>query len=209
MKEDDLTPEERRWMEDVPREVEPPPELRGVVADRLRADGLLRTRGMRPHLFGLPVARLVASLVFAFVLGGGLGWWGGTRSTGPAPIETPALNGPSRFVLLLYEGPEYQALGSSPPEIVQEYTAWARMLEGSGSLVMADKLADDARVIEPTGRAVGAVPVNSPLVSGELGIITGFFIVYASSYEEAQRIAASSPHVRHGGRIIIRRIDSA
>ena len=209
MREDDLTPEERGWMEDVPREVEPPPELRGKVADRLRTAGLLGTEGVRRPIFGLPAARLVAGLILAFALGGGLGWWGGSRSTGPVPIEAPEPAGPSRFVLLLYEGPEYQAMGSSPAELVEEYTAWARVLEGSGSLVMADKLAEDARVIEPSGRAGGAVPVSSPLVSGELGIITGFFIVRAASYEEAQRIAASSPHVRHGGRIIIRRIDSA
>ena len=103
---------------------------------------------------------------------------------------------------------EHRALGSSPAEIVQEYTAWARRLEDSRSLVLADKLGDDARVIEPSGAVGGAVPVSSPLVSGDLGVITGFFIVRASSYEEAQRIAAASPHVAHGGRIIIRRIDA-
>jgi len=208
MTEDDLTPEEREWMESVPREVEPPPGLRGAVADRLRTAGVLRPYRDRPTALGLTVGRLVAGLSFALVVGVGLGWWGGSRSTEAGVGEPLAAGGQSRFVLLLYEGPEYQALGSSPAEIGQEYAAWARRLEASRSLVLADKLADDARVIEPGGTMIGAVPVSSPLVSGNLGMITGFFIVRASSYEEAQRIAAASPHVSHGGRIIVRRIDS-
>jgi len=207
MREDDLTPEEREWMESVPREAEPPPGLRGAVADRLRNAGVLRFREARTAPFGLTRGRLVASLVLALVVGGGLGWWGGARSGEPVVERPAAVDGRSRFVLLLYEGPEYRAQGSSPAELVQEYTAWARKLDDSRSLVLADKLTDDARVIEPTGAVGGSVPASSPLVSSGLGVVTGFFIVRASSYEEAQRIAAASPHVAHGGRIVIRRID--
>jgi ABC-type nitrate/sulfonate/bicarbonate transport system permease component len=111
MTEDDLTPEELEWMEGVPREVEPPPGLRGAVADRLRTAGVLRPERGRPTRHGPTVGRLVAGLSFALVLGVGLGWWGGSRRTEPGAGEPLVAGGQSRFVLMLYEGPEYQALG--------------------------------------------------------------------------------------------------
>lgn len=211
MTEDDLTPEERGWMERVPPEVEPPSQLREAVVHRLRSAGVLRSSGPRAFPSGLTVGRMAAGLVLAFLAGGLLGWWGGALG---APSVDSRLAQPeatateeARFLLLLYEGPEYRALGSTPAELVREYAAWAGRLEDARSLVLADKLSDDARVVEPSGRLGGPLSVGSPLVSGDLGVITGLFVVRAPSYEEAERLAAESPHVAHGGRIIIRRID--
>jgi hypothetical protein len=38
--------------------------------------------------------------------------------------------------------------------------------------------------------------------------VQGFFVVSAASLEEAAAVARSSPHVRDGGRIVVRPIDT-
>jgi hypothetical protein len=36
----------------------------------------------------------------------------------------------------------------------------------------------------------------------------GFFVVRARDFAEARRIAETCPHLRHGGRIVLRRVAS-
>lgn len=220
MTQDDLTPEERDWMEQVPTEVEPPPELRAAVERRLADAGALGTRS-RPTASGRPAftgLRYAAGLVLALLVGGLAGRLSARTpgpSASPASAMPPAAGIPSadqpRYVLLLYEGPEYRADGLTTADLVREYTAWAGRLDAAGSLVLAEKLTDDALEVEPSGERTGQPPPlatqTAPPVDGALGILTGFFIVRAAGDAEAVQIAESSPHAAHDGRIVIRRID--
>jgi hypothetical protein len=92
-----------------------------------------------------------------------------------------------RFALLLYD----VAAGAG----VREMSLWARELQQRGHYITGEKLAPDRVVVSPSGEDVGG------------GAMTGFFVVSAADVREAESIARSSPHVRHGGRIVVRPIE--
>jgi hypothetical protein len=215
MNDDELTDEEREWLGRVPEGVEPPPELRDRVVERLARAGEIAVRAPRPRGPGLAVA---AGVLLAFAAGGIAG-----RMTAPEPRSAgdpaPAAPGPSRaaspvagdYVLLLYEDGGYEAPGRSMAELVAEYSAWAERLAESGLLVAAEKLSDEGRIVPgigPGGAGAGdPIPATSPLLGGALGTLTGYFIVRAEDWAEAAHIARESPHAAYGGRVAIRRID--
>jgi hypothetical protein len=98
----------------------------------------------------------------------------------------PADHAP-RFALLLYDA----AAGAG----VREMSRWARGLQQRGHYITGEKLAPDRVVVSAGGEDVGG------------GTMTGFFVVSAADVREAESIARSSPHVRHGGRIVVRPIE--
>jgi hypothetical protein len=190
--DDDLTPDERDALGRLPREAVPPPGLEDATVSALTARGLLRpasrTRGIHPWL-------AIAASLLLFAGGLAIGRLGGT----PRSLE----DGRPRFALFLYEGPEYD---QPPPDRmaqrVQEYVAWATEKRANGAVEGGEKLREDADLaIEPdgsTGEAT-AVPGASRLA--------GYFIVQADDRRAAAEIARTCPHVRYGGRIVIREIE--
>ena len=94
--------------------------------------------------------------------------------------------------MLLYED---EGFDRSQPEsaLVKEYSAWAGGLAQAGELVGGEKLGSSVAV-EPASAAA-------------LGDFTGFFIVAVPNDSAARELARESPHVRHGGRVVVRRID--
>jgi hypothetical protein len=93
-----------------------------------------------------------------------------------------------RFVLLLYGDAQGHA---SPDAAVREYGAWARELAGTGTAVSGERLANEAVVV---GAPIEAVSVR------------GYFIVHTADERRAVEIAATHPHVKRGGTIIVRRM---
>jgi hypothetical protein len=98
----------------------------------------------------------------------------------------------ARYVLLLYGAPTSSA--DIEAARVAEYGAWAREEAARGRLENGEKL--DNRALVLGGTAYG---VEQP---------SGFFIIRASSDLEAQAVASRCPHLRHGGTVIVRRIES-
>ncbi|MGH7588874.1 MAG: YciI family protein [Gemmatimonadota bacterium] len=183
---DDLDPREARSLEELRRDASPSSGLEARVLDKLRDEGLMR----RPRRLG-PVLAWAALLAGVFVAGVLVG----DRRGGPAD----RMDG-DRYVLLLLEGPGYRSPETAEAERarVSEYAAWARDLAEGGRFVEGEKLDDPLhRVGEPAGTAEG----------GEA--LTGFFVIGAQSWEEALRIARTTPHVRYGGSVEVRRIGTA
>lgn len=85
-------------------------------------------------------------------------------------------------VLFLSNGPAYRP-ARVPMERVDEYRAWARDLRTRNVVIDGVKLKS----------------APSPL--------SGYFMIRARDLDEAKRIAATCPHVRHGGTIEVREID--
>jgi hypothetical protein len=186
---DELTPEERDALARLPREADPPAGLERATVAALAARGLLR----RPRRRFAAVLALAASvLVFA---GLALARFGGEAA--PAPDDRP------RFALFLYEGPEYdQPAPGGMDQRVEEYVAWASAERADGTVEGGEKLKDgDDVAIEPDGSA-GAVP--SPPGEPRLA---GYFLIRAADRRTAIEIARSCPHVRYGGRIVLREIE--
>ena len=118
------------------------------------------------------------------------------RGAGRAPAgvnRTPAASRPAtaeRYILLLYEDERYRA-PSTPDEHaarVAEYGGWVEDLRERGVDVEGEELAPDGA---PEGR---------------LGILAGYFLVAAPDVDAAMAIARTTPHVKHGGTVVVRRI---
>jgi hypothetical protein len=165
---------------DLESETTPPPHLKGRVLASLRSRGLVETRpGRRTLVWRIAAAAACAVIGFA----GGL-------FVSRAPDTAP--EGP-RFLLLLYEDSAYQP-AALPDERAAEYSAWARSLAEQGRTVSGEELASTSRIVAP----------NDSASTSNLGTLAGFFLVGASSEAEAVAIAQASPHVKYGGRVVVR-----
>jgi hypothetical protein len=109
-----------------------------------------------------------------------------TRTTAPA-------DGP-RFVLLLYAGSD--PVGGTADVRRQEYGAWARDLASRGVQVSGEELSEESAALGTNAAVEGAA------------LPRGFFVIRADDLAAAQRIASTCPHLRYGGRIVIKRVVS-
>lgn len=102
--------------------------------------------------------------------------------------------GPARFVLLLYGNPAVTEADRSAR--VTEDRRWASALP-EGRLVGGEKLGLG-------GRWLG---VPRGVVSGETDQLRGWFVIDATDLAHAADLARTCPHLRRGGRILVRPID--
>jgi hypothetical protein len=190
--DDELTSEERDALGRLPREADPPAGLEQATVAALTARGLLRRPRRR---FDAALALAASVLIFAGGLAVG-------RLVGDT-AQAPPADGRPRFALFLYEGPEYaQPAPGGMDQRVREYASWASAERAGGTVEGGEKLTDgDDVAIEPDG-STGSVPV--PPVESRLA---GYFLIRAADQRTALEIARSCPHVRYGGRIVVREID--
>lgn len=191
--------EKGRTPDDVPGQLAPllarpevPRSLEIRVASSLETASLLR-HGRSQHAWRLPLVAAIAAGVLCFLAGQ---WTESRRRSDDDPTLRPAVSSTSlRFVLLLYGPSEKRSTAGD----VEEHRQWARHLAAEGHSVSGEKLAPE----EPSLRRDSA-PTSSTN-AGET--LQGFFVISARSDAEAMAIARSAPHVRHGGRIVVRRIE--
>lgn len=190
---------------------EPAPEsaerIRGAIVDApatastpgagRRNRALERDNGRRPALLAASIALLVglAAGWFARDLSG--------MSGDDAPAAIASEPGDLQRYLILLHGPPAAPPGSPPASesavaaAVARYTAWADTLRSRGRLVVAEKLNDE------TGRWLAA-PGDTVTHATDIG---GFYLIRAGSYEEAEAIARTGPHIGYGGTIELRAIE--
>lgn len=160
---------------------EPPATLARRVENTLSGAGWIEPRSQRLRRQAVRGLLVLAATVAAFLAGR-------AQRIGEA---TPTSG--STFLLLLYEGGGYRD-DRPVREIVAEYSRWADSLRRDGSLVLGEKLSD-AHAVLPMATSG---PADTP---------TGLFIVRAPGIREATNLAESSPHLRYGGRILLRPIE--
>ncbi len=190
--DDEFTPLERDALTRLPRSADPPPDLEQATVAALAARGLLR----RPRRWRNPALAIAASLL---LFAGGLTV--GRFAAAPG-AEMPD-DGRPRFALFLYEGPEYrQPAPDAMERRVREYVAWASAGREDGSVEGGEKLKEDDDVVIAPDGSVGSVPAPA-----EASRLAGYFLIRATDERAALAIARSCPHVRYGGRIVVREID--
>jgi hypothetical protein len=117
------------------------------------------------------------------------------------------------FLLLLHTDSTYSR--GDPPkankELEREYYGWAKGL-GSKTFVTSNKLAlNDGAWLGPPGMPAALRHCGDGLgasCSPPGDRIDGFFVIRAKDLAEAQQLAATCPHIKHGGRIEVREIDT-
>ena len=173
-----LSDEERARLERMKRDLVPPAQIEADLIEALRRRGLIRdprTRWMTAAILATSVA---AGLVAALLVY--------RQIADRTPVNQP------EFVLLLYAGDETGAT----PSRRDEYSAWARSIAAQGTTISGLELVEPSEQIAVLPDNPGSVPPAQP---------RGFFVVRARDLADAQRIAATCPHLRYGGQIVLRR----
>ena len=184
--DDEMSPAQREAFAGLPRESPAPAAVEERIVSVLRARGAIRPdRGRATRRVWLAAAA-AGLLAAGFLLG---------RGFPPRPATAPAS---PRFALFLLRGAE--SVPQRPEQEaarVAEYRAWARGLARAGRLVTGEKLEDRSE------RLGGSPYPAAPAGEEE---IRGFFVISASGFEDALAVARGCPHLRHGGRILVRPI---
>lgn len=193
---EDLTADERQLLGGMPGEIEPPHPLEDRLLARLRSRGLVRPplpSRWRPFM---AIAAALTLFLAGFLAG---------RVTGPTPPQATPLTGPTtppsgdRFLLLLYEGEDFAPRGSEA-DLTREYWEWWRAnLQGPSGILWADRLGPGGTIVGPGGEEPGEFGPN--------GRLTRFFVVRVPNRDEAIRVAAVSPHVGYGGRVMVQPVE--
>jgi hypothetical protein len=185
MSDDNSTPlneDERARLLRARVEVAPPRAVEEQTVAALRQRGLIRPS--RRPLYAVAGLAAAGVLLVAGVA------WVMTHRPSPAGTAVSVATGP-RYLLLLYAGSE--PIGGTAEQRRREYSQWARDIASRGVAISGEELGDETLVVGAGGADGGAQP-------------RGFFIVEAPDMPSAQRLASSCPHLRYGGRIVIRRI---
>jgi len=160
---------------------------------------------------------VAAAAVLMFVVGFGLGSrrpaaTEGENMTGSQTTSAPAgaaavdtYKGP-KFALFLFEDSKYQnAPEGEMMSRVREYGGWARGLAEAGRFVDGEKLADDGRFCRIEN---GELSAAGPHSDARRGGLTGYFVIGAASLDEAMEVAKSCPHLKYGGTLEIRQLET-
>lgn len=161
---------------------EAPSGLEQRVVEALRGQRLIRRSS--PWSRSLVLAASIA-LFAAGALAGRLVW---------SPVSVPAASG-ARYLLLLTGTTEPAA---DPDARAAEYAAWATGLAQRGVEVTGEELSEQAD-------HVGVAP-DADLAT--LASVAGYFVLTADNDLAAADLARGCPHVRYGGAVVVRRIQS-
>jgi len=175
---------DERWLRGRLPERRPPADLESRILESLRSASTMRGRPAWPRV----TRRLVVAAMLVGI-GFGIGRW--MPATGrPANSREP------RFALLLY-GPTATSLtGAQESADVAEHRAWAEGVAAGGHEISGEKL-DSAGIILNGGEPAPKAGLT----------LQGYFVVSAPDERVATEIARSCPHARHGGTIVVRRIE--
>ncbi|MGH7712844.1 MAG: hypothetical protein ACREOG_16255 [Gemmatimonadaceae bacterium] len=170
----------------LPREVTPDASVEQRTIAALRAQSLLhvplatRRFNLMPWLFAASIAAI------AFVTG---------VATGRARSR-PASPEPS-FALMLY-GASTGDDSSAHERRADEYRRWASDEHAWGRIIGGEALGD---------RVSGLAGADTSASKGrERDDLVGFFLIDAPNREAALRLAADCPHLKYGGRIVVREV---
>ena len=107
-----------------------------------------------------------------------------------------------QYLLLLYDNaPTLSKL--SPEEMqkaTEKYMAWSKMPFTQAGKRLAQ---DHGKIVRPNS---GKPKVTDGPYSETKEALGGFYLIEASSYDEAVKIAETNPHVEYGGVIEVRHI---
>jgi len=184
----ELTEDQREGLSALRDSPLPPQALEARVVSALRNERLL----VSPARWVKPL-KLATAGILLFALG-----WMSARWRSAAPREL----GQPRFVLFLEKGEEAPIMGSEQENIrASEYARWARQLSASGHPASGERLAH-------AGAELQTISGAETSWTDRVNSVQGYFIVSAKDLPEAIELARTCPHLKYGGTIEVRPIDT-
>lgn len=192
-----LTPEELATLHSSGLNQRPRPDLEEKIVSILHSAGLLSDTGRKQprRLPGMVLGTLASAASLLLGLGVGVS----LRSEGaasPLPEEPTA-----RYLFLLRNPPGTFRYDVSSERLRQEYADWAAKLEKKGQLLSGEELEENGRILLP---AHENMPVTALPWSPEGEHVSGYFLIRANNYEEANQLARTLPHLEYGGVVEVR-----
>lgn len=185
----------------------PPAGVEERIVDALKQRGRIRAQGGLIRMAGKSVGLAAAvAVVFFGGFAAGTHRAESARETAPVAQQVPA--GAHEYMLLMFTRAdvareERQMPEAQMNEIIGEYRQWAIDREKEGRLVDAEKLADATRIMTESD---GGIAVVSSSDSDR--VLGGYFLITADSLDQAIEIARSHPHLKYGGEVEVRPIET-
>lgn len=199
----------------LPREMTPPPALEDATVASLKRARLLGSRA--PGGFNFMTWMLAASIAGVAFVGGSLF---ATWLARPSPVRTVADSSGAggdaarvhavaqaadqpTFALLLYGSSNDSATHATH---AAEYGAWAAMDHGAGRIIGGEAMGTPVASVwvKAVGLGTDSIIVDEGPLNG--ADFVGYFIVQARDRDAAVALARSCPHLKYGGRVVVRRV---
>ncbi len=194
---DELTGPQREALEALYANREPRPGLDQDIFGGLVSDGLIPTRPLGT-LGGRPRLRTIVASAALFVLG--------FAASEFRPAAGVIGSTDDQFMLLLYDPPELASRSDEQhAATVEAYRNWGLNEVAAGRLVSGQPLMQDRELLQPSDGSVSTPDQLSPDVPNGY-LMGGYFIISATDFEEAVRVAETHPHRANGGWIEVRPI---
>jgi hypothetical protein len=111
---------------------------------------------------------------------------------------TAARPGEQEYMLVLLEAETLPGAPAPPPRVA-EYSGWARSLAQRDRFAGGEKLRDEGGFVLTAAAQQDYTPAA--------GRISGYFMIYARTADEALALARESPHLKYGGTILVLPVD--
>ncbi len=154
--------------------IKPPIGMEEETISKLKSEGLIQSQNKIIWVY-----RIAASLAF-FVLGYTV-----------YPYLNRNDNPTYNYMLVLYEDSNFNP--ESPEVMFNEYSNWMQSIYQNG-------MAIDGQEMKPSSMLLDGIEVRNNLTK----TVGGYFVLRASSQEEAIEVARSSPHLKYGGTIEVK-----
>ncbi len=178
MSEDRLSEKEQKLFDQLERVKEPPTDLEAKIIKQLKSEGqIINTKPMNTTVKWISG---IAASVLLFL---------GGMYFGQSGQEQLAIEPTKGYMLILHEEEDFSP--GDPMEMFEEYGAWMQRTFERGVKITGQELKNEASVVK--GNQVSFMNED---VSRKT---TGYFILEASSIEEAIEVAKENPHVKYGG----------
>jgi hypothetical protein len=178
MREEHLNEHDQRLFDQLETELQPPKHLEDQLVNQLKFEGHIKENKM--NNIGRIMIGIAAS-VLLFLSGT---WYG--QSSSDQIVIAPEMG----YMLLLHEDDRFTP--GDPMEMFEEYAAWMENTFARGVKITGQELVNEAVLVrqgEPNESQDGETEIRT----------TGYFILEASSLEEAIAVAEENPHVKYGG----------
>ena len=104
--------------------------------------------------------------------------------------------------MVFIKGGEYENISPEQmQQVIQKFSNWAKLLRENGSLVHADKINNDGRILTAKDGSISDKPFVKTKES-----VGGYYLIKAADYEAAVKICKSCPAMEYNGTVEIRKI---